>query len=485
MSNTSSIFALFAFLVGVMLFGIWSNIHAYAQQSSSSPTLSAASPPTGNSVSKSISPELKAQMCDPTNPNLKVVNTTEAHICGIPKTVKPPLASAATPKTSTVSSSIQEAPTTKPASANITAPKQQQIKAVNNTHVNGISRPADGAAGTTISQVTRPPTNTSSPSSLAIAPQINAVNQLQQAPLIPITRIDGTTGTNGTAGQNHTFQATSPVAASGKLLYLGYHDTAATSSSSTHGNSGSKDKSSQTNKPPTHSSSSSSTNDNSPPKKVKKSSSSSSGTESSTPPHSSIIVTYNNNSPQTTKTTSTAKLTKTHSSSDNTSPKTDKSSTATDSAFIGKKKTTRTSTTNSDLTPHYTTGDSSPPKKVKRSSSSSSGTESSAHHDLTTSTSTGDSGSTRKKHSHLDLTPSVTGDSSPPKKVKRSSSSSRDSRPSVHSNTNNDGIESSASSASSESDLGSAIRDKVDSIIRNSLGEVKHSLFGFSDNGGF
>jgi len=221
MSNTSSIFALFAFLVGVMLFGIWSNIHAYAQQSSSSPTLSAASPPTGNSVSKSISPELKAQMCDPTNPNLKVVNTTEAHICQIPKTVKPPLASAAaTPKTSTVTSLIQQAPTRKPASANITALKQQQIKAVNNTHVNGISRPADGAAGTTISQVTRPPTNTSSPSSLAIAPQINAVNQEQQAPLIPITRINGTTGTNGTAGQNHTFQATSPVAASGKLLYL-------------------------------------------------------------------------------------------------------------------------------------------------------------------------------------------------------------------------------------------------------------------------
>jgi hypothetical protein len=25
----------------------------------------------------------------------------------------------------------------------------------------------------------------------------------------------------------------------------------------------------------------------------------------------------------------------------------------------------------------------------------------------------------------------------------------------------------------------------VDSIIRNSLGEVSHSLFGFSDNGGF
>jgi hypothetical protein len=92
MSHASTIFALFPFLVGVMLLGIWSNIHAYAQQSSSSsPTLS---PPTGNSVSKPISSELKAKICDPSNPDLKVVNTTEARICGIPKTVKPSLPSA-------------------------------------------------------------------------------------------------------------------------------------------------------------------------------------------------------------------------------------------------------------------------------------------------------------------------------------------------------------------------------------------------------
>ena len=94
MIHTSTVFALFPFLVGVMLFGIWSNIHAYAQQSSSSsPTLS---PPTGNSVSKPISSELKAKICDPSNPDLKVVNTTEARICGIPKTVKPSLPSTAT-----------------------------------------------------------------------------------------------------------------------------------------------------------------------------------------------------------------------------------------------------------------------------------------------------------------------------------------------------------------------------------------------------
>jgi hypothetical protein len=105
MNHTTLIFTVFSLLVGVLLFGIWSNMHAYAQQSSS-PTLSASSPPTGGSLSTTISPELKAKMCDPSNPSLKVVNTTESHICGIPKTVKPPsLSSATPPPTSSVSSS--------------------------------------------------------------------------------------------------------------------------------------------------------------------------------------------------------------------------------------------------------------------------------------------------------------------------------------------------------------------------------------------
>src|SRR6266480_7758792 len=139
MSNTSSIFALFSVLVGILLFGIWSNIHAYAQQSSS-PTLSASSPPTGSSLSKPISSELKAKMCDPSNPSLKVVNTTESHICGIAKTVKPPLVSAATPPpTSAVLSSSSPPPpqtTTKPktkAERVTTNPKQKQQEANTNT----------------------------------------------------------------------------------------------------------------------------------------------------------------------------------------------------------------------------------------------------------------------------------------------------------------------------------------------------------------
>ncbi|MFL6318780.1 MAG: hypothetical protein ACJ73C_18880, partial [Nitrososphaeraceae archaeon] len=88
-------------LVGILLtFGIplaailTSTAVVYAQQLSSS-----SSPAAGDSssLSNTISSELKAKMCDPSNPSLKVVNTTESTICGIPKTVKPPSLSAAMP----------------------------------------------------------------------------------------------------------------------------------------------------------------------------------------------------------------------------------------------------------------------------------------------------------------------------------------------------------------------------------------------------
>jgi hypothetical protein len=113
MNNTRLIYAVFSVIVGVSLFAIWSNIHAYAQQSSS-PTLSASSPPAAaSSPSTTISPELKANMCNPSNPSLKVVNTTESHICGIPKTVKNTTTTAATPPPPTAVSSPSTTQTTK------------------------------------------------------------------------------------------------------------------------------------------------------------------------------------------------------------------------------------------------------------------------------------------------------------------------------------------------------------------------------------
>jgi hypothetical protein len=76
MNNIISIFTLFSLRVDITLFGLWSNVHVYAQQ----PSSVTSSPPK---VSKPISEELKARMCDATNPDLKVVNTTDRYVYGI------------------------------------------------------------------------------------------------------------------------------------------------------------------------------------------------------------------------------------------------------------------------------------------------------------------------------------------------------------------------------------------------------------------
>ena len=44
---------------------------------------------SASSSSSSLTPQQRAAMCDPNSPSLKVVNTTESRICGIPKTVQP------------------------------------------------------------------------------------------------------------------------------------------------------------------------------------------------------------------------------------------------------------------------------------------------------------------------------------------------------------------------------------------------------------
>ncbi|MFL6407064.1 MAG: hypothetical protein ACJ71F_08355, partial [Nitrososphaeraceae archaeon] len=127
MNDTRLIFSVFSVLAGVLLFGICSNIDAYAQQSSSPPSAVSRSFST-----TTISAEFKAKMCDPNNPSLKVVNTTEARICGIPKTVKPPSLPAPTPLTSAVSSPTESK--SSPLTASLAAPKQQKMIASNNNN---------------------------------------------------------------------------------------------------------------------------------------------------------------------------------------------------------------------------------------------------------------------------------------------------------------------------------------------------------------
>ncbi|MFL6383265.1 MAG: hypothetical protein ACJ72S_18540 [Nitrososphaeraceae archaeon] len=38
----------------------------------------------GNNITSSLTPQQKAAICDPSNPKLKFVNSTESKICGIP-----------------------------------------------------------------------------------------------------------------------------------------------------------------------------------------------------------------------------------------------------------------------------------------------------------------------------------------------------------------------------------------------------------------
>ena len=220
MSNTSSILTVFSLLVGLLLFSIWSNAPANAQHS-------LASPPAASLSSTTISPELKARMCDPANPSLKVVNTTESRICGIPKSVKDTTTTAATPTTSVVSAS-------QPAAA-VAAPKHQKMTASNNSNTitstvnhspNQTGKTTVAGKGTTatlaqVKNVSNKSLLSSSESS--IAPQVSTMNkkQQQQQQLLP------TVG-NVTAGQNHTFAATSTPVIPGKLTYLGYKGSSAT-----------------------------------------------------------------------------------------------------------------------------------------------------------------------------------------------------------------------------------------------------------------
>ena len=235
MSNIGSVFALFSLLSGVLIFGIWSNMNAYAQQSSS-PT-----PPASSSRSIAISPEVKAKMCTPGSPSLKIVNTTEARICGIPKTVKSNTTTAAvipSPSTTAVSSPSTSVPTTKLPAANVAAPKQQKITTTPATsqlpkQTTGSSKESSAAAPSIapIRNGSNKPSLSSSPST--IAPQVNTVNnkhQQKQEQLQP-------TASNIVAGRNYTFAT--PSVTPDTLKYLGYQGSATAGDSSSNG---SKDK---------------------------------------------------------------------------------------------------------------------------------------------------------------------------------------------------------------------------------------------------
>jgi hypothetical protein len=201
MNNTFSISAVLSVLTGLMLFGIWGNIQVYAQPAADS--------------SSSISPQVKAIMCDPSNPSLKVVNTTESHICGIPKTVKPSLSSSTPPTSALSSTTTTTQQTTKPSVNPIVAtPSEQQEITTTSNNV---------AEKTRIAPISNPATKQLSSTDATIAPQ--AINQQQQQQeqqpqpqILPLTATS-----NNTIALNNTLATASPLLGSGQLTFLGFH----------------------------------------------------------------------------------------------------------------------------------------------------------------------------------------------------------------------------------------------------------------------
>jgi hypothetical protein len=200
---------------------------AYGQQSQSSAS------PTSPRITR-VSAQLKAQMCDPSNPSLKVVNTTEARICNIPKTIKSVPTTGVTtlvPSTSAVSQQLAEKTPKSTSLAVGPGFPSQQIGPQNNL--------ASRSGDTTTSAVSS--LNSKSLTALqAIGPQANAINKQQEQP----RQLAATS--NDTATQNYTFASTTAAIPNGKVLFLGYHGNpvgikSSISTSSDH-DSDSKDK---------------------------------------------------------------------------------------------------------------------------------------------------------------------------------------------------------------------------------------------------
>jgi hypothetical protein len=213
---------LLAFAIIFIFTTIFSANIVYGQQLSSSRLRSSPITP--------VSTKIRSQMCDPGNPSLKVVNTTEARICGIPKTVK---------NTTTTTASSSSSPPASVVAGGASPNQQQTVNAKNNKLVSGSNNFPIPRTTALVSDSS----NKSLSAASKIAPQTNAINnQLRHA----------VTTSNTTVGHNYTFATTTPAGATDKMLYLGYHGIPAKSDST------SKEKESPDTKSISHDTSSSS-----------------------------------------------------------------------------------------------------------------------------------------------------------------------------------------------------------------------------------
>jgi hypothetical protein len=286
MNHAASVLMLFSIIVGVLVFGIWSNTYAYAQQTSS-PNLSGPASEQHVSKIKITSPTRGQQVPiakDLTISGTSIDNTTsnDCKVLIIVNKVRPYQNTTAIGPGGAADYSkwnfalTSKYTTIKPGQNRITAkyecandPNTTSFSSVNITGIQGIGATASSTKPTTTAaapslkkqqqvSTTNPvspstgyitwaivgslrkvsqTSSSSSASPSSIAPQVKAINQQQAAAPPPlqqlqlqqaqrITPINTTTAANDTAGQNYTFAAAtapSSTATTDQMLYLGYH----------------------------------------------------------------------------------------------------------------------------------------------------------------------------------------------------------------------------------------------------------------------
>jgi hypothetical protein len=93
--------------------GVFNITQAQTPSAPSSPAPSSPAPSSPAPTNKTaLPPAIKAKICDPNNPKLAFVNTTESNICGLPKSIK----NITTTTTTTPTPTLTPKPITPPSS---------------------------------------------------------------------------------------------------------------------------------------------------------------------------------------------------------------------------------------------------------------------------------------------------------------------------------------------------------------------------------
>jgi hypothetical protein len=469
MNHTPLILILFSSIAGILLFAIWSNAYVYAQQTSST-SPSSSSMPSSPSVAKiKITSHTRGQQV-PVGKDLTVSGTSidnaASNYCKVSvivNKVRPYQPATAIGPGGAADYSKWKFDITskytmiKPGQNRITAKYEcgnnAALTSFSSVNVAGVQQAASAPKSTPTSTTGLTPTQSSSStplpnskpiatttatvsnasnktsSSSVIAPQLNAINQQEHPPqLLPTTQV-----------QNYTLSPTYSGMGSDKLMYLGYHH----GSDSFTGKSGSSITT-------TKSDSSSNNHDNN-------------GDSSSKITGDSNTETSNHNTGGATHVQSTGK-TGTIKSEINSSH--DSDSTITHDSSAGKNTTTTTVGSLSHSSPNDKKNSSDTKSSAHKNDSSkpnidSSSTEKNTH--------------TTKASSHHHTKPSAVTDNGSIGKSPSGSHTANNNIGSIDNGNSDPNFSTGINDGSiplSSSDLALAIKNKVDSIIRNSIGGV-------------